>query len=82
MSGEEAQHSSSDQGGSIVSFSQYVYSSPGGECGHTRTKYNRLKDVPMDALRRRRGMCCTQWKVDDIENKDDEVTKANHGRRQ
>ena len=44
------------------------------------TKYNRLKDVPLDDLRRRRGMCCTQWKVDDIENKDDEVT--DQGRRQ
>ena len=79
MSGEKAQHSSSDQGDSIVS-STNVHSSPGGECGYTRTKYNRLKDVPMDALRRRRGMCCTQWKIDGIENKDDEVTRANHGR--
>ena len=81
VSGEEAQHSSSDQGDSIVR-STNVYSSPGGECGHTRTKYNILKDVPMDALRRRRGMYCTQWKVDDSESQDDEVTRANHGRRQ
>ena len=58
-----------------------VYSSSGGECGQTRTKYNRLKDVPTDALRRRRGMFFSQWKVDDIENKDDEVTRADHGRR-
>ena len=34
------------------------------------------------ALRRRRGMCCTQWKVHDIENKDEEVTRANCGKRQ
>ena len=66
----------------LVGVNIEVRPDPGGECGHTRTKYNSLKDVPMDALRRGRGMCCTQWKVVDIENKDDEVTRAYHGRKQ
>ena len=48
---------------------------------HTN-EVQRMKDAPLDALRRRRGMCCTQWKVDDIEIKDDEVTRANRGKRQ
>ena len=81
MSGKETQHRSSDQRDSIVS-STNVYSLPGGESGHTRTKYNGLKDVPLVVLRSRRGTCCAQWKVDVIENKDDEVTRADQGIRQ
>ena len=81
VSGDEAQHSSSDQGDSIVKFDKRVFLTRRG-CGHTRTKYNRLEDVPIYAPRRRGGMCCTQWKVDGIRNKDEEVTRADRGRRQ
>ena len=81
MSGDEAQHSCSDQGDSIVKFDKRVFLTR-RRCGHTRRKYKRLKDVPIDALRRRRGMCCPQWKVDGIRNKDEEVVRADRGRRQ
>ena len=38
-----------------------VYCSPGGECCHTSRKCEGLKNVTMDAIRRRRScMCCVQ----------------------
>ena len=38
-----------------------VYCSPGGACYHTSRKCAGLKNVPMDAIRRRRScMCCVQ----------------------
>ena len=71
MSGKETQHSRSDQRDSIlIEFDKRVFLTRRG-CGHTRRKCNGLKDVLLDALRRRRGSCCTQWKVDDIENRND-----------
>ena len=51
-----------------------------GMRSHTN-EVQQIEDVPLDALRRRRGMGCTQWKVDDTENKDGEVVRADHGRR-
>ena len=38
--------------------------------------------ISLDVLKKSRGMYFTQLKVDDIENEDDEVTRANRGKRQ
>ena len=40
-----------------------VYCPPGGECYHTSRKWEGLKNVPMDAIRRRRSCTyCVQRK--------------------
>ena len=45
----------------LSSISTNVYCSPGGECYHTSRKCEGLKNVPMDAVRRRRScMYCVQ----------------------
>ena len=46
-----------------------------------RSHTNEVQRIERRTTRRRRGMCCIQWKVDDIENEDDEVTRADPGRR-
>ena len=44
-----------------ITIPTHVYCSPGGECYHTSRKCEGLKNVPMDAIRRRRScMYCVQ----------------------
>ena len=59
-----------------ISIPRHNCCSPGDECYRKSRECEGLQNVLMDAIRKRTGMCCIQWKDDEFVNQMPRTSKA------